>query len=260
LKALEEKGYGEAVLTGVNISQYRDGPRDLAGLLEYLLTGTAHIRLRLSSIEPDGITPGFITILGNPRIRPHFHLSVQSGSSRILEKMGRSYTPETIERGVSLLRSLKDDPFLACDIITGFPGETEEAFEATYKLCQHLDFTWIHPFPYSRRPGTKAYTFKESVTEREARFRVDRLLALGAQGRQGYIHRWVGKTVEAVVETHRELPPPLVAAVADNYLKLLLTIPQDEALPKPGATLRCRIEGIPDRERPSFDVMATVLR
>jgi threonylcarbamoyladenosine tRNA methylthiotransferase MtaB len=257
LRALEEKGYGEAVLTGVNIGQYREGPRDLADLLDYLLAGTGYIRLRLSSLGPDELSPRLMAVLGHPRIRPHFHLSVQSGSSLILEKMGRSYTPDAVVQGVTQLRSVKEDPFIACDIITGFPGETKEAFEATRRLCEGLDFAWIHPFPYSPRPGTKAYTFKEPVSEREARFRVERLLALAAEGRRGYIRRWIGKTVEGIAEAPGELSSP-GAVVADNYLKLLLTIPEGAAPPQPGSALRCRICGVYSGESP-FDAAATLV-
>ncbi|MDR2483978.1 MAG: radical SAM protein [Treponema sp.] len=261
LKALEARGYGEAVLTGVNIVQYRHCSKDLAGLLEYLLQETAYIRLRLSSLEPEGISRELVAVLANPRIRPHFHLSVQSGSPLILERMGRGYTPEIIEKGVRLLRSVKDDPFLGCDIIAGFPGETEEAFEASCRLCGQLDFAWIHGFPYSPRPGTGAYTCKEPVPEREARVRVERLAALGNERRQGYIRRWLGRTVEGIVETNNALPLSLAAAVSDNYLKLLLKTPDGDPL-KPGSVLQCRILDFTDREGEysRFDALAAVVR
>ncbi|MDR3341634.1 MAG: tRNA (N(6)-L-threonylcarbamoyladenosine(37)-C(2))-methylthiotransferase MtaB [Treponema sp.] len=258
LQALEAKGYGEAVLTGVNISRYRSG-LDLAGLLGYLLDRTERIGLRLSSLEPEGMREDFITILAHPRIRPHFHLSVQSGSSRILEKMRRPYTPDTIEQGVSRLRSVKDDPFLASDIITGFPGETEAEFEKTYELCRSIGFAWIHAFPYSPRPGTEAYHFKEPVSEREAVARVERLLVLGQQGRQGYIHRWMGRTVEAIIESKVKGPGTsgLATGVSDNYLKLLITLPHEQALP-PGSMVRCRLRSLPveGEENSRFDALA----
>jgi threonylcarbamoyladenosine tRNA methylthiotransferase MtaB len=251
LKSLEAKGYGEAILTGVNISQYQYNGlyptrvMHLSGLLDYLLAETSYIRLRLSSLEPDGITQDLVTVLAHPRIRPHFHLSIQSGSPLILEKMRRQYSPEDIEQGVRQLRVVKDDPFLACDIITGFPGETDEAFERTYELCRTIGFAWIHAFPYSPRPGTAAYTFKEFVSEREACLRADRLLVLGRECRQQYIRRWIGKTVEATVEA--TIQPPFVTVVSDNYLKLLLSL-ADEAPPKPGSIVRCRIKDFPNKE------------
>jgi threonylcarbamoyladenosine tRNA methylthiotransferase MtaB len=245
LKALEDRGFGEAVLTGVNINQYRDGPRDLGGLLEYLLGATGTIALRLSSVEPGGIaeesTQSFLRTLAHPRIRPHFHLSVQSGSPAVLERMGRRYGPGDIEGWVSRLRDLREDPFLACDIITGFPGEAPADFEKTYELCRRVGFAWIHAFPYSRRPGTAAYHFPSPVSQGEAVSRAAALTRLARQGREAYVRRWRGKTVEAIVETGGEAGRTCSAAVSENYLKLLVLWTAGEAPPPPGRVLRCRI-------------------
>jgi threonylcarbamoyladenosine tRNA methylthiotransferase MtaB len=249
VQALEAKGYAEVVVTGVNITQYRgtaaqQGPLRLGGLLKYLLAETGHIRLRLSSLEPEGLTDELMAVLGHPRIRPHFHLSVQSGSPLILKQMGRGYTPQDIERGIDRLRELKDDPFLGCDIITGFPGETEAAFEKTYQLCLHSDFAWIHAFPYSPRPGTAAYTYPGLVREQDAVLRVDRLAALGRTGRQEYSRRWLGREVEAILEASSN--PHVAVGVSDNYLKLLISFPDQEP-PPAGSAIRCRICGFPEQ-------------
>jgi threonylcarbamoyladenosine tRNA methylthiotransferase MtaB len=253
---LEAAGFGEAVLTGVNICQYRDGPLGLSGLLEYLLGETGHIALRVSSVEPEYISRDLVKVLGNPRIRPHFHLAIQSGSPGILKKMGRTYSPESIEEGINLLRSVKGDPFFACDIITGFPGETGGEFEKTYEFCRHMDFSWIHAFPYSPRPGTEAYHFKGQVCEREAVSRVKDLLDLARQGRRDYIRRWIGKKVDAVIEGKSpyngedKKNSPYVAALSDNYLRLLLPSGGTEPLP-PGGVVPCRIRTL-DESRPDL--------
>jgi threonylcarbamoyladenosine tRNA methylthiotransferase MtaB len=266
LQALEAKGYGEAVLTGVNITQYRDtgiyrGALHLGALLRYLLAGTERIRLRLSSLEPEGLTEDLLAVLGHPRIRPHFHLSLQSGSPKILEQMGRRYTPEDVEKGIRRLRAVKDDPFLGCDIITGFPGETEEAFEETYALCRRSDFAWIHAFPYSPRPGTAAYTYPGTVREEDAVLRVERLGTLGRAGRQAYSRRWQGRDVEAILEASKESNPPFIPAVSDNYLKLLVPFPDQEPPPW-GSAIRCRIGTLPDRgeEFSRFDALGEYLK
>ena len=248
LRSLEERGFTEVVITGVNISQYRDShgteaPLGLPELLILLLEGTEKIRLRLSSIEPEAVTDGLIHVLENPRIRPHFHLSLQSGSAEILSKMGRPYGPSDIEKAVERLRSVKEDPFLACDIIAGFPGETEEEFEKTFALCIASGFAWIHAFPFSGRPGTAACDFPRKVSERDAVYRVERLTELARRFRRDYIGRWEGKEVEAVVEAGKGLPKGFAAGVSENYLKLLIAC-DGEALaekPAPGALLRCRI-------------------
>jgi threonylcarbamoyladenosine tRNA methylthiotransferase MtaB len=265
LRTLEARAYGEAVLTGVNINQYRDErarvPLDLAGLLEYLLDNTQRIALRISSTEPEGLTENLAKVLANPRIRPHFHLSVQSGSPLVLKKMRRPYTPEDLERGVGLLRSVKDDPFLACDIITGFPGETDGEFEKTWELCRRIGFSWIHGFPYSARPGTEAYRFTDRVSEREAARRMGRLLELARNGRREYVRRWVGREVEAVTELKKCLNQDFAAGISDNYLKLMIILPPGGEFP-PGSVLRCRIRQSFEEAggRRDFDAVADPVR
>ncbi|MDR1278430.1 MAG: tRNA (N(6)-L-threonylcarbamoyladenosine(37)-C(2))-methylthiotransferase MtaB [Treponema sp.] len=260
LRALENRSYGEAVLTGINISQYRDGEQDLGGLLEYLLAGTKNIALRLSSLEPEGLSEKNIRVFTHPRIRPHFHLSIQSGCPGILRKMGRSYGPEELKQGISLLRSVKEDPFLACDIITGFPGEGAAEFEKTLNFCMETCFAWIHAFPYSRRPGTAAWSFGSPVNEKEAARRVDALLDLARQGRREYAKRWIGRELDVIIEKEKEKNPGLIPGISDNYLRALIQIPPGAGIPPAGTALRCRLRelcgestGIEGRE---FDVAA----
>jgi threonylcarbamoyladenosine tRNA methylthiotransferase MtaB len=234
-----EKNYAEAVITGVNICRYRDAPgiNSLGELLDYLLAGTEKIALRLSSLAPESIDEDFARILSNKRIRPHFHLSVQSASEKILERMGRSYNAQTVEKAVSLLRGAKGDPFLACDIITGFPGETEAEFEKTRNMCEKTGFAWTHIFPYSGRPGTPAWSFSDAVPEKEISRRVKILTDLAWQGRGQYIKRWLGQEVEALVEKGK-ISKSSCRAVSENYLKLLVVC-NGEKTPLPGSVLRC---------------------
>ncbi|MDR2258060.1 MAG: radical SAM protein [Treponema sp.] len=249
LQALEAGGYGEAVLTGVNISQYRDGGRDLGGLLDYLLEGTGRIALRLSSLEPEGITRKTAEVFAHPRIRPHFHLSIQSGSAGILRTMGRVYGPEDVERGIQLLRSVKEDPFLACDMITGFPGETGAEFEKTAALCERAGFAWIHAFPYSRRPGTAAWNFGNPVPEREAVRRVGVLTDMARRGRREYTDRWLGRETGVIILGNHKKNTRRVQGLSDNYLRLLVRLPPGGTPPPAGAVLRCRIGELSEGER-----------
>jgi threonylcarbamoyladenosine tRNA methylthiotransferase MtaB len=261
LQALEQRGIAEAVLTGVNICQYRDLEKSLPELLEFLLNGTGKIRLRLSSIEPEP-QPGlfndaFLRVLADKRIRPHFHISLQSGSPAILAKMGRPYSPADIERTVALLRGIRHDPFLACDIIAGFPGETECEFEKTYTLMEKLSFAWIHAFPYSKRPGTTAYNFAGDVSSKDVARRVELLTSLAQKGRLDYIQRWKGMEVEAVVEAGEKLPKGMVQAVTENYLKACVDY-GEEKIPAQGSLIRCRIAEI--AETGSYDALACYVR
>jgi threonylcarbamoyladenosine tRNA methylthiotransferase MtaB len=268
LRSLEERGYEEAVLTGVNITQYRGTgeARDLGGLLEYLLSGVRKIRLRLSSIEPELYSPAFISAISKERIRPHFHFSLQSASETVLARMKRSYTPKEAEERIRLIRAARDDPFIACDIITGFPGETQDDFEKTYDFCQSLEFTGIHVFPFSRRPGTPAWDYKDRVTENEAGLRAERLSNLARKNLRVYINRWIGKEVEAIVENdenseiiENEAPGKnAVSVLSANYLKLLVSLKEGGTPPKPGSLLHCRILGVPE-DASRFDANAELL-
>jgi threonylcarbamoyladenosine tRNA methylthiotransferase MtaB len=256
LGELEATGHGEAVLTGVNINQYRSAGLDLGGVLAYLLANTRTIALRLSSLEPDGMDGSLLRILSNRRVRPHFHLSIQSGSPRILERMRRSSSPAAVEAAIRRLRELREDPFLACDIIAGFPGETPAEFAETYDLCRRSNFAWIHAFPYSRRPDTEAWDFPDSVPEREAASRVESLMGLARQGRAAYVGAWTGKTVAAIVEAGDG--GEFFAALSENYLRLRLPPPRDP--PPPGTVIACQILSPPgpgQTEGP-FDAVAEI--
>jgi threonylcarbamoyladenosine tRNA methylthiotransferase MtaB len=259
LRALEAQGYAEAMLTGVNITQYRDQGGGLGELLRRLLEGTSRIALRLSSLEPEGVGGELAAALAHRRIRPHFHLSVQSGSAAILKKMGRTYGPETVEQAAALLRSVQPDPFMACDIITGFPGETEADFAQTRALCENTGFAWIHAFPYSKRPGTPACSFPEPVSERDAARRVETLLELARLGRRDYVRSWTGRETEVLVEGGGPLPAGRCRGTSANYLKLLVKYRGPQA-PLPGAVLRCEIREPPLlRENPEYDAEAEEL-
>ena len=255
-----EQNHGEAVLTGVNICQYKDfeffynkpheqtrtKENNLAELLDYLLSNTSKIAIRLSSLAQESVDEKLTEVLSHARIRPHFHLSIQSGSQKILERMGRSYNAQTIERAVTLLRGAKDDPFLACDIISGFPGETENEFEETFSLCRKMDFAWIHVFPYSKRPGTPAFSFKDTVHESDVTKRVELFTALAKKGREAYVKRWLGRDVDVLIENreHRiknnECKFTYCYGVSDNYLKTLVRC-NDDKEPMPGEVVACRL-------------------
>jgi threonylcarbamoyladenosine tRNA methylthiotransferase MtaB len=218
VRGLEEAGKAEVVLTGVNLAQYRSDGLDFAGLLAFLIKETNSIKFRISSYEPERVDEAFLAAFANSRVRPHMHLSVQSGCTDTLRRMVRPYEAEQIRRAVRSLRVARDDPFLAADIIAGFPGETDAEFEATFDLLSELDFAWIHAFPFSPRPGTRAAAMRPHIPERVAGERVERLLALAGRGKHAYIQRWLGREVEMVVE-RETADAPRIIGTTENYLK-----------------------------------------
>ena len=236
LRSLEEKGCPEVTIAGVNIAQYRHSGFDLARLLRHLLEGSETIALRVSSLEPEGVTEDLASTLAHPRVRHHFHLSVQSGSDEVLRRMGRAYDARAVNEAAASLRAAKGDPFLACDVIAGFPGETESDFDLTRALCEKVGFAWIHAFPYSPRPGTPAFSFGDRVRDSETKRRVDVLTKLARRGRRDYAGAWLGRELSAVVEKARPWDRQC-RAVSENYLKLIVNCAGET--PPPGSTLRC---------------------
>jgi threonylcarbamoyladenosine tRNA methylthiotransferase MtaB len=219
-QAIEQAGYREVVLTGVNLTAYRYEDTELPELLEIILSGTKQLRMRLSSLEPERIKPELTELLSSSRIRPHFHLPIQSGSDQVLLRMRRRYRSERVLRAVQLLRSVKADPFLAADIIVGFPGEREEDFLASRDLVESLGLSKLHVFPFSPRPGTMVEHPTDPIPERIRDERVHQLLALSARLHQIYSDRWVGRQVEVVLEKDNSAPG--WRGLSENYLKVLV--------------------------------------
>ena len=218
---LEKAGQSEVVITGVNLSQYfsnEDGVvMRFPELMKFLLDNTEKISFRISSLYPDIVTEEFCKILSDNRIRPHFHLSVQSGSDKILKSMKRPYTAADVKEASHKLRAIKPDCFLAADIITGFPGETEDDFSLSMELCQKSDFSWVHVFPFSARPGTEAYKMRPQVPQSVSGERARKLTSLAINQKKLFLENLVGKQFRAIIEKKRINE---VRAVSENFIHL----------------------------------------
>ena len=222
MRELAARGYGEIVLTGVNISAYRSSGLNLAGLLQSMVSGIGGARLRISSLEPDAVTEELLKALCHPRICAHFHLAVQSGSDAVLARMRRRYAARDVVDAVASLRSAKEDPFLAADIITGFPGETEADFQATMELARSMAFSALHVFPFSPRRGTEAAELGGQVPHRERTGRAGLLAAVSRVLAAAYRSRWIGKEVEALIEESGSGSGDSLRGTASNYLKVMV--------------------------------------
>ena len=175
-----ERGYREVVLTGTQLGSYGfDLPGiDLAGLLDLILKETDVERIRVSSLQPQEVTPALLELWSDPRLCPHFHLPLQSGSDAILRRMRRRYTAEGYEGSVGRIRRAVYGVAVTADIIAGFPGETDDDFERSYSLVERLGLAALHVFPYSSRPGTSAAYFDSQVSPEVKADRVRRLINL----------------------------------------------------------------------------------
>lgn len=222
LATLESQGFAEATLTGVNLSQYEAGevPNKilLPQLLHLAIAATKSIRIRLSSLDPTIVDDELCRAIRNDRVCPYFHLSVQSGSDTVLRLMRRGYSAETVVQACQKLRAAKGDPFISCDIITGFPAETEENFEETRRLLQECDFSFAHIFPYSERPTAFSRTITPKVPQRVARIRCEILQNLVKKQKISYINRCLGKKFFGVVEQTKGK----TFVLTENYLRCAL--------------------------------------
>ena len=201
---IEAKGYHEIVLTGVNLTMYDHTGRGLGGLLEKLLAAVGpDMRFRLSSLEPDHIDDLLLEQLKDSRMQPYFHIPIQSAADKVIKRINRTYDSSHLEYVISKLREIKDDPFLACDIITGLPGEGDAEFEITRSFLERHGFALMHVFPFSPRPDTVLYRAKDRVPEN---IRDDRALVLrnlSAKLNRAYVERQVGKEGEIILEGRR---------------------------------------------------------
>lgn len=180
------KGAKEIVLTGVNISRYNHEGLGFSGLLEQILDVEGDFRVRISSIEPDRFNDHFFSLVGHPKLAPHLHLCLQSGSDRILLQMRRMYSVKDYMKIVENVR--KKDPLFnfTTDVIVGFPGETEQEFADTMKLSKEVGFGHMHIFKYSVRQNTRAARMPEQVNEKIKTDRSRRMHELAAKLQKDY--------------------------------------------------------------------------
>ena len=195
---LADNGVKEMVLTGINVSSYRDDSYeaddtsdkdhyDLADVISEVAKIDGIERIRMSSVEPRVITDRFLDVVVNtPKFCPHFHLSLQSASNNTLKAMNRHYTIEEYMDTVERLRSVYDRPAITTDVIVGFPGETEEDFEDTFNNLSKLSLYEIHTFKYSRRKGTVADKMPNQVEEQIKNERSEKILSLTAAQKKSY--------------------------------------------------------------------------
>ena len=190
----------ETVVTGIDISAYRDGEgKDLADLM--LAVKDAQTRIRLGSMEVSLITERFLSALGQVRnFAPQFHLSLQSGSDKVLKSMNRHYTRQEYLDKCEMIYKAFPNAAITTDIIVGFPTETEEDFEDSVRIVREAGFAQIHAFPYSPREGTNAYRKYKELPFAVKKDRVDRLLLVGAAEKERYLQNHVGKELTVVPE------------------------------------------------------------
>ena len=216
------EGGVELVLSGINLGRWGrelTPQRTLGDLVSTILRETSLPRLRLSSIEPMDWTPELLALFASqPRLARHAHLPLQSGSDAILRAMHRRYRPWHYAEKLRLIREYLPDAAIGADVMVGFPGETEELFEESFAFIQAQPFTYLHLFPFSARPGTRAWYLAQQspVPACAVADRMERLRELIAGKNRSFREGFIGRTLPAVtLRTDR-------AAVSDNFLDVAL--------------------------------------
>jgi len=197
-----ERGYRELVLTGIHLGSYgRDLRTTLDQLIPRILAETDLYRLRLSSLDCVNITPALLeTWRQSPRLCPHFHIPLQSGTDEMLRSMRRFYNLQTYISTIERIKEALPEASLATDLIVGFPGETEELFEQTVQVIETLPFQQIHVFPFSARHNTPAAALPQQVPKAVKKERLHRVLELVEYKRHSWLQSWLGREVEVIVE------------------------------------------------------------
>lgn len=210
VKRLAASGCQEVVLTGIHLSSYgKERPEEQENLLT-LIQAVHEVegieRIRLGSLEPGIITKEFAEAISSlPKVCPHFHLSLQSGCTATLKRMNRRYTAQEYREKCEILRKYYPAPALTTDVITGFPGETEEEFEESRSFVDSIHFYETHIFPYSKREGTKAAAMPDLLPEQVKKERSRILIALGQKHQREYMEQFLGKKKEVLFEEQQKI-------------------------------------------------------
>lgn len=218
---LDKKGYRELVITGIEIASYGvdlPGRPDLADVVCAIAAAAPHMRLRLGSIEPSVITEDFCKKIADcGSVCRHFHLSLQSGCDATLKAMNRKYDTARFYEAMQLLRRYFPDCGMTCDVIVGFPGETEEHQLETLDFLKKAQFSDAHIFPYSRRPGTPADKMDGQIDRATKAKRSKQARAVVAETRSAFLESMIGKTLPVLFETQEG---ECWQGHSDNYLEV----------------------------------------
>lgn len=215
------EGYREAALTGTQLGTYGFDLTDanLQCLLERILTETDVERLRVSSLQAHEITASLLQLWSDSRLMPHFHIPLQSGCDTTLRAMRRRYSTSQFAASVELVRQMYPDAGITSDIIVGFPGESEDDFTASLDFATAMQFSGIHAFPYSSRPGTSAAYFRYQVAEPEKRARMGEMLALSAESALRFRESQLGAE-RPVLWERASGSRGVWSGLTDNYLRV----------------------------------------
>ncbi len=200
IRKVVDLGYKEVVLTGVNISCYNFDEVSFEDLIEKILKIPGDFRVRISSIEPENYGKKLAALFNNPKLTPHLHVCLQSGSDKILKSMGRVYDLKSYIKIIELFKKMHPDMNFTTDIIVGFPGESEKEFLETCKVIKDIGFSHIHTFKYSIRKNTVAANFPEQIPEKTKNDRSEIIRKISDDNKLAYRKSLISKTQRVLIE------------------------------------------------------------
>ena len=239
-KHLIEQGYKEIVLTGIDVSSYgKDiGEYDLVDLVKELLSLDNIPSLRISSIEAGDMSDELLELYAsNNALAKHMHIPLQSGSKTVMERMHRKYTKELYLSKIKKLREACPDIMISTDVITGFPGETEEEFLETREFIIECGFNQLHVFPFSARGGTLAYSMPDQVPDQIKKERTRNLLELSKELWNRYVEKFIDQEIEVLIEKYDEKKKINIGHTS-NYIEV--AIPSKEG--RVGEKIRVKLQ------------------
>ena len=218
-----EKGYRELVITGINVGKYGldlgEG-ETIYTLLDRLCRDFPQLRLRLSSIEPTEVNATLLELINrHANFMPHLHIPLQSGDDQVLTRMNRRYSRTQFAEVIHTVRAALPTAAIGCDVLGGFPGETEAEADNTVQLLKDLPISYLHVFPYSRRPGTLAATMPGHLSGPVKEGRVQRLRSLDEEKRTSHYAQGIGQLHQVLVE-RRNSKTGLLQGFSENYIPL----------------------------------------
>jgi len=231
IKSYQERGLAEVVITGIHLGAYgRDlsTGTGLAELIQLIKNAGPTIRIRLSSLDPQEVTPELIDLMvSTPSLCRHIHISLQSGDRNILSAMERPSSPDAFSGAVLSAKSKMPDVCIGADVIAGFPGESDDAFNNTYRLVDSLPISYLHVFPFSVKRGTAAAGMQGKVQSVHITKRAETLRALGLRKRMDFYKGFIGESVNVIIEKTRDRRTGALAGYTSNYIRVLLEGPDD---------------------------------
>lgn len=195
-----DNGFRELVITGVNIGRYRWEDKTFEDVVEAILNIPGDFRVRISSLEPDGFGERFYNLFKHPKLAPHLHLCLQSGSDSVLLRMRRMYSLKTFASILKRFREVRPDFNFTTDMIVGFPGESDEDFQASLEAVKRFQFSHVHTFKYSVRRGTRAERMENQVSEKIKNSRSAAIRELSEENQKKYYAKFVGQKERVLIE------------------------------------------------------------